>query len=1306
MKTVQPSSMKRIQLLSGLLITCVPALAQFVAPDAFQRLTSTDAPGVSYDLGVAGKDGSFSIVKSGVGQRLVIDKDGNVTVQQGLIVNGTFSAANFNGSNLTGGASGLTLKAGGTNQNITLTPSGTGYTILNGNVGLGTVSPGARLAVDAQLAGIPAVGLVRIGSTDYSAQTNNVLLSIAPGVVNVDGPGVPGGRFKIDASGNVGINAPTPGAKLDVGGNTRIQGSLAVADTTVSSSPTTGAATVAGGLGVGGDIHTQGDLTATRIGVGTSTPGASLHVAENAVIEGVLTINGEFHVRNGEVLRDNTSDTLHITSATDATGSTDGALTVSGGVGVAKTLYAGADVNAGGTMRAGNMLVGGQQVWHAGNFNPNDFMRQSGGSVSGNLSLSGGLTGGSTGLTINAGAADQSVVLEASGTGRVEVRDVLAVTNQTGIQYLLMGNQDDTGAGNPSIIRAFNGHLQFGRGDSWLDTGGAFTTNVTFQSDGKVGIGTGSPTDKLHVQADATGRGITVDDGGVAGSDPAIAVTRGGATRLRLSAPGNVGTISGVGSGLALGGSDGAQHVFVASNGRVGVGTNAPATKMTIATSGAGDGLTVREDGTSGTAAVYLSSGSTNASARNWVAATNFDAIGSLSFRASSASNPDPLSGTGILLLAPNGNVGIGTSAPASKLHLAGTGAVDLSIQSTDGNRRWSFQTGGPSVAGRFELIDRTSNGTRMAIDVFGNVGIGTIYPNAKLEVAGNTKVSGSLTVTSNATVAGQTSTGTLAVGTDATIGRNIAVNGATNTGTLGVATDATILGSAFIPNGRLGIGLPVPPNAPLHVNGPGGIWVTGSDAGAADTGYIHLANGYYGGDYGVRIQGRDNGQTGNDLAVLTRESAGGAFVESLTVKSQGNVGIGTSTPDKRLTVAGEGAFETSVYVNRSGGGDKGLYVGSATTASGGNIQLLSSSNRWNLSNEGGALNMYVGATLHSAGMTAVSFLQNGDMTASGRVTAQQVTVTSAPVSATDAVNKNYFDENMPFLWSPATHFITAKNASDWLGLGTDTPFAPLHVINSGEFGEVARFEAGGRYANLEMRSYLRLSNQNPSYWWEFSAQDEYAGGKFNGFALRAAHAVEGVAKDLLYISPPQPVSANQRMFLRILNQNPNAGGWDLSVQGPLGDGSVNGFAIREATYDPHPEGGAKFAPSAPRIYIESGTGNVGIGTTAVGDYRLAVKGKIHAEEIVVETGWADYVFEDGYRPMPLQEVESHIKEHKHLPGIPTADEVAAKGVNVGEMQSALLAKVEELTLHLINQEKRLQKLEQENAQLRAEVSR
>ncbi len=78
----------------------------------------------------------------------------------------------------------------------------------------------------------------------------------------------------------------------------------------------------------------------------------------------------------------------------------------------------------------------------------------------------------------------------------------------------------------------------------------------------------------------------------------------------------------------------------------------------------------------------------------------------------------------------------------------------------------------------------------------------------------------------------------------------------------------------------------------------------------------------------------------------------------------------------------------------------------------------------------------------------------------------------------------------------------------------------------------------------------------------------------------------------------------------------------------------------------------------------------------------------------------ADYVFEEGYDLKPLNEVEAYVKRNKHLPGVPSAAEMSENGVSVSEMSNLLLEKVEELTLRMIEMEKKIKQLQEENDRL------
>lgn len=118
-------------------------------------------------------------------------------------------------------------------------------------------------------------------------------------------------------------------------------------------------------------------------------------------------------------------------------------------------------------------------------------------------------------------------------------------------------------------------------------------------------------------------------------------------------------------------------------------------------------------------------------------------------------------------------------------------------------------------------------------------------------------------------------------------------------------------------------------------------------------------------------------------------------------------------------------------------------------------------------------------------------------------------------------------------------------------------------------------------------------------------------------------------------------------------------------------------------------------------------TGNIGIGTKDTKGYELAVNGKIHTKEVAVDLdGWADYVFEANYNLPSLQQVENHITEKGHLMNIPSAAEVAEKGIQLGEMNAKLLEKIEELTLYTIDQEKQLKAQKAKNEAQEARLAK
>ena len=179
-----------------------------------------------------------------------------------------------------------------------------------------------------------------------------------------------------------------------------------------------------------------------------------------------------------------------------------------------------------------------------------------------------------------------------------------------------------------------------------------------------------------------------------------------------------------------------------------------------------------------------------------------------------------------------------------------------------------------------------------------------------------------------------------------------------------------------------------------------------------------------------------------------------------------------------------------------------------------------------------------------------------------------------------------------------------------------------------------------------------------------------------------------------------------------------------------IGSSTVNGSAILQVTGDVTATGNMGIGTASPgaqlhttgtvrfggltsdntqtRVLVSDANGNLyyrdastlagnGILNTDLADGKvilpsLAVNGTVTAQRLKLsQAGWPDYVFGQGYRLPQLNETEEYIRQHGHLPGIPSAAEVEKKGIDVGDHQVALLKKIEELTLYNIAQEKELQ---------------
>lgn len=179
-------------------------------------------------------------------------------------------------------------------------------------------------------------------------------------------------------------------------------------------------------------------------------------------------------------------------------------------------------------------------------------------------------------------------------------------------------------------------------------------------------------------------------------------------------------------------------------------------------------------------------------------------------------------------------------------------------------------------------------------------------------------------------------------------------------------------------------------------------------------------------------------------------------------------------------------------------------------------------------------------------------------------------------------------------------------------------------------------------------------------------------------------NTTSGHAVRIEITAPNSPAASNKKNF-QIINQNSSS------------SGGMNRLVFRSVT-----DAGAV---ASDNIISLNHDGKIGIGT-ALPNHKLTVIGTVAACEVIVENTWCDYVFDPEYDLKSLNEVEKFIKENKHLPGIPSEKTVIDKGLNLGDMQKMQMEKIEELTLYMIELNKKVVQLEVENKLLKDKLSK
>lgn len=154
---------------------------------------------------------------------------------------------------------------------------------------------------------------------------------------------------------------------------------------------------------------------------------------------------------------------------------------------------------------------------------------------------------------------------------------------------------------------------------------------------------------------------------------------------------------------------------------------------------------------------------------------------------------------------------------------------------------------------------------------------------------------------------------------------------------------------------------------------------------------------------------------------------------------------------------------------------------------------------------------------------------------------------------------------------------------------------------------------------------------------------------------------------------------------------------------------AVDGTWTNVFTYSATPPAGIFLDLTQELSYLSPAyfSGNVGIGTFNAPE-KLSVNGKILAKEIIVknDASWPDYVFDKSYELMPLDELNRFVKANRHLPGIPNESQIKEEGIKLSEMNSMMLKKIEELTLHLIEKDQQIRLIQKQVNELQLKLKK
>ncbi|MNJ88809.1 hypothetical protein D3C87_63660 [compost metagenome] len=361
-------------------------------------------------------------------------------------------------------------------------------------------------------------------------------------------------------------------------------------------------------------------------------------------------------------------------------------------------------------------------------------------------------------------------------------------------------------------------------------------------------------------------------------------------------------------------------------------------------------------------------------------------------------------------------------------------------------------------------------------------------------------------------------------------------------------------------------------------------------------------------------------------LSLSAMAICSGVFAQENIIEENGNVGLGTTTPTARLTVAGSTRIDSTLTVNDS--------VVMATSARVGEDLKV-----------GG--NLYLPNIPKVGLFTNETILVKDDASGLIRSLAFEKMADVIYSLSCDLAGVNPF-------WNNGPGKLYTACAGVKIGIGTANPEFNLDVIGSTK-------TSGHLWANQSLSVGADLNQFSKLY-------------LVNGNRTAAIHAnTVGNTKPyqrLMFFEYDKP----DTKILEV--QNVAAGYTAFSLQ------SNGEMDIHNGTVP---------------IFHLGTDGRLSLRNNSMETFRVESNGMVRARRVKVDSEtWADYVFDEKYELLPLDELEIFLKQNKHLPSIPSEQQIKEEGIDLSEMNVKMMEKIEELTLYLIQQNKEIEKLKVE----------